>query len=188
MALSAMDCVLNGEQAVYCSNELTSGFTLYEALRRHGLKTEKELRERLGDAWYRENIFNRNAKAAAEFAAVVRANYSDGTVVITPGPFFAPRWIQPEYLYLWQQLLRTRIRSVWFNRNWEYSNGCTFEFAVALDSGVPTFKHDGQALDPVEGIGAVEAAVRQLESEGFSTARLRENLELLHPVTPEGQP
>ena len=83
--------------------------------------------------------------------------------------------------------MRTRIQSVWFSRRWEFSNGCTFEFAVAVDADVPTFDHDGKALARREGIGLIESAVRQLEAEGFDTAKLRQNLELLHTVTAGGE-
>ena len=82
---------------------------------------------------------------------------------MTPAPFSAPGWDQHEYLSFWDTLLRTRIRSVWFNRNWEFSNGCAFEFAVARDAGLPTFDRGGNILHWSEGVEAIKNAMNRLD-------------------------
>jgi hypothetical protein len=179
MVFSGIDCVLNDEQAIYCSSELTTGARLYDALREHKLKTAAELKEKLGKAWFGTNIFDANVKLGKEFAQCVRNRLTDKTIVITPGPFAAPTWSQPEYLFFWEMLLRTRIKSGCFNHNWQFSNGCTFEFAAALDAGVPTFDHDGKPLDLDDGIRLIESAIQQLDADGFDTSALGENLKRL---------
>jgi hypothetical protein len=179
MVFSAIDCVLNCERAIYCSSELTSGLRLFDALRQYNLKTAAELKLKMKQAWFDANIFGVNADAANEFARFVRSSMSDNTMVITPAPFTAPGWSQPEYLDFWETLIRTRIKSVWFNREWQFSNGCTFEFAVAQDAELPTFDHDGKSLDRTAGMAAIESAIQRLEAEGFDTAKLQENLEKL---------
>jgi len=68
-------------------------------MQNRGLKSVSELKK-LGDAWYRTNIFDKNAQAADTFAASVRAKQSDPTPVITPAPLFVPNWGQPDYLAL----------------------------------------------------------------------------------------
>jgi hypothetical protein len=176
MVFSGLDCVLNGELAIYGSSELTTGLRLYETLREHGLKTASELKKKMGEAWFEAHIFGANMNSATEFAKSLRASLSDDTMVITPAPFAAPGWNQPEYLAFWETLIRTRIKAVWFNRNWEFSNGCTFELAVALDSGVPTFDHLGNPLSWQKAIQSVERAIHQLSGEEFDTSKLRENL------------
>jgi hypothetical protein len=179
MVFSGIDCVLNGELAIYCSSELTTGVRLYEALREHGVKTASELKKKMGPEWYEAHIFQANVLSATEFAKSVRAKSGDETLVITPAPFSAPGWSQPEYLAFWETLIRTRIKTVWFNENWEFSNGCTFEFAVALDAGVPMFDHLGNPLSRQKAIQAVEKAIHRLSAEEFDTSKLRENLERL---------
>jgi hypothetical protein len=179
IVFSAIDCILNGDQAIYGSSQLTSGVRLYEALRQYKLKTEDELKEQMSPAWFQANIFDENAEVANKFARFVRSRVSDNTMVITPAPFYARGWKQPEYLFFWETLIRTRIKSVWFNREWQFSNGCTFEFAVALDAELPTFDHDGKPLDRTAGIAAIESAIERLEAEGFDTTKLLENLEKL---------
>jgi len=112
----------------------------------------------------------------------VRSALGGRTMVVTPAPFTAPGWSQPEYLAFWETLLRTRIKSAWFNRNWQFSNGCTFEFAVAQHAGLSTLDHEGNTLDLLAGIELVKDAINKLNSEGFETSKLREYLHRLSAV------
>ena len=143
----------------------------------YGLKTGKELKERMGDAWYKANLFDPNCEAAVGFAESVRYRHSDRTIVITPAPFSAPGWGQPEYLAFWEELLRTRIKAAWFNRNWQYSNGCAFEFAVAQDAGLATLDQHGAELSRSAGVELLENAIQWIEERGFDASKLREQLE-----------
>ena len=179
MVFSAIDCVLNSEKAIYCSSELTTGLRLYEAMRKHGVRSRPELEEKLGKEWVRTNIFAVNEKSANDFAQSVRHTLSDKTMVITPAPFSVPGWSQPEYLAFWETLIRTRIKSAWFNHRWEFSNGCTFEFAVAQDAGISTLTREGRPLDRQAGIKAIKSAIEQLTGLGFDAAKLNQNLERL---------
>lgn len=185
MAFSAIDCVLNRERAVYASTELTSGARLHAALRSAQVLTVAQLRDKVGNDWYTANIWDLNVKAAIEFAEEVRAKIGGDTLVITPAPFSAPGWNQPEYLAFWETLIRTRIRAAWFNSNWQYSNGCTFEFAVAQDAGVPTYDKDGNPLLLDAAIASIKRAVHELELHGFDSLKLRENLERLETIARE---
>src|SRR5437588_10476052 len=55
MAFSALDCVLNGDKAIYASTELTSGRRLYDQLRAHTVRTGPELRQLKGNDWFESN-------------------------------------------------------------------------------------------------------------------------------------
>ena len=188
MVFSAVDCILHRDHVIYCSSELTTGLRLYKALREHGLKTASELRKKMGDRWFNANLWDVNTEAAIRFAENVRSVFQDRTIVITPAPFSAPGWSQAEYLAFWEALLRTRIKSVWFNDNWWLSNGCTFEFAVAQDAGLPTVDREGNVLHRNEGIKLVQRAIEELEAEGFDTAKLRENLAHMSRARSQGLP
>lgn len=183
MGFSALDCVLNREKAIYASAELTTGRRLYSALREFHVKSSAELKQLKGNEWYTANIWDANVKSAQDFAACVREKLGGKTLVITPAPFSAPGWTQPEYLAFWEQLLRTRIISTWFKSEWQYSNGCTFEFAVSINAGLPTFDYQSNPLTLRQGRELIEAAIRDLDSSGFDTTKLYENLSRLHPVS-----
>jgi hypothetical protein len=179
MALSAVDSVLCREQAVYASTELTTGVRLYDELRRCGVLTAAAFKERVGREAYTSRVWDPNVTGALAFAERVRLTLDQRTPVITPAPFSAPGWSQPEYLAFWETLLRTRIKSAWFNRNWQFSNGCTFEFAVAADAGLPTMDDHGRPLGIDTAIGLIGVAIRTLEDDGFDASTLRINLERL---------
>ena len=135
----------------------------------------------MGREWYTVNVWDANIASAMAFAAEVRRGHDGRTQVITPAPFTAPDWTQPEYLAFWETLLRDprRVGGVWFNRNWHFSNGCTFEFAVAQDAGLSTVDHEGQKLDLDQGIDLIGVAIRVLNADGFDTRSLGENLDRL---------
>jgi len=177
MAFSAIDCVLCGERAIYGSTELTTGRRLYDVLREFGLPTAAALKEKQGRDAFTTRVWNPNCSAALRFAEEIRRSCQSRTLVITPAPFTAPGWTQPEYLAFWETLLRTRIQQVWLNRNWQFSNGCTFEFAVAVDAGLPTADHDGHALSVDRAIDLMTGAIATLKSENFDTSSLEVNLE-----------
>jgi hypothetical protein len=183
MILLALDCVLNGEKAVYASSELTTGPRLYSLLRERGLKDAAALRRVLGEEEFQRLIWNPNAAEADAFARELRRRIPDRPMVVTPAPFLAPGWNQEEYLAFWETAIRTRFRALYFSDDWEWSHGCTFEFAVARDAGLPTYTQAGQVLELAQGIDLIVRAAKALEAEGFDSSGLRENLERLTRLT-----
>ena len=185
IAFSALDCALNGEKAVYASTELTSGWRAYTLLDRHQAGSQQELRELLGEDPHRSQLLDRNMEEAGRFARRLRERLE--TLVITPAPFEAPGWTQAEYLDFWEELIRTRVAAVWFNEAWEYSNGCTFEFAVARREGLPTFDAHGRELSLERGIALVDAAIQRLRADGKEPGRLPTHLDLLKALRSSGR-
>lgn len=176
ISFSAIDCSLNGEKAIYASSELTSGRRLQSLLIETGATRASELRAKIGDDGYQVRIWNPNVAAATAFARGLHHTLEGDEIVITPAPFMAPGWNQRQYLSFWEELLRTRIKSAYFNDGWQFRNGCTFEFAVAVDHGMPTFDHEGQPLSAVDGLRLIEAAI------DFCRGRLAEPTELIENV------
>ncbi|MBW8876639.1 MAG: hypothetical protein JF614_16865 [Acidobacteria bacterium] len=176
MVLLALDCILNGEKAVYASSELTTGPRLYSLLRERGLKDVAALRRVLGEEEFQRLVWDPNAAEADAFAHELRSRIPGRPMVVTPAPFLAPKWSQEEYLAFWETAIRTRFRALYFSDDWEWSHGCTFEFAVAWDAGLPTYTQAGQILDLDEGIALIVRAVEALDAEGFDSSGLRENL------------
>lgn len=188
IAFSAIDCVLNREKAVYASTELTTGLRLYDVCRANAVLTRDQLKTKNGAKWFEDHVWAPNVEGARVFAEQCRTRLGGTSLVITPAPFTAPGWSQPEYLAFWETLIRTRIASCWFNQNWQYSNGCTFEFAVALDAGIPTCDANGQTLSQADAVTAVTAGVRQLTADGFDASKLRENLDRIMSISKHSEP
>jgi hypothetical protein len=183
LALSAIDSILNGETAVYASSELTSGRRLNTLLRETGTSRASELRERIGESEYQLRLWTPNVVAATTFARELHHRLK-GEVVITPAPYSAPGWTQQQYLSFWEVLLRSRITRVYFNDGWYYSHGCTFEFAVALDAGLPTYDVQGRPLSAAEGVALVEQAARECDNPQPLIDNLARIKEIVCAATP----
>lgn len=175
IALSAFDSILNGEKAVYCSSELTTGKRPNDLFLKFGVRSGRELRQRIGEAEYHRLVWDPNVAEANAFARELHHRLG-GEIAITPAPFVSPHWRQPEFLAFWETVIRTRCKAVYFSPDWEYSSGCAFEFAVARDAGLPTFYADGREMSLEQGRARIAAAAQELEALGLDPAPLREVL------------
>src|SRR5207244_3738338 len=120
-----------------------------------------------------------NVGAAVAFAHELRARLGGAEFVISPAAFAAPNWPQAAYLAFWEKVIRTRVKAVYFNDDWEYSNGCAYEFAVAHDAGLSTMDREGRALSGQEAVEKIGRAVRELEGQGLEANAIRSSLDLI---------
>ncbi|NNG17803.1 MAG: hypothetical protein HKM89_15115 [Gemmatimonadales bacterium] len=142
IAFSALDCVVPGESVVYASSPLTTGKRLYKLLERYGATDRDALKAEVGPEAVRRLVWDPNVDEATAFARRLRDALDGCPLVITPAPLRAPGWSQQEYYDFWGDLLRSRTSAAYFNHEWQYSNGCAYEFAVAKEAGIPTFDRD----------------------------------------------
>ena len=176
VALTAIDCVLNGEKAVYASSELTTGRRMQKVLREIGATHSEGLRRRLGAERYRTSIWDPNVEQAMSFARDLHHRLGGNQLVVSPAPFATPDWTQQEYLSFWETLLRTRIKAVYFNAGWEFSSGCSFEYLVSFDAGLPTYDASGAPLPVETAVGLIERAIGVLRNEGLDADSLVDKL------------
>ncbi|HYN19491.1 MAG TPA: DUF4406 domain-containing protein, partial [Thermoanaerobaculia bacterium] len=167
--------------AIYGSSELTTGKRLHTLFREHGVRARTELKQMIGGEGFQRLVWVPNVEEATAFARELHHRLG-GELVITPAPLISPGWTQPEFLAFWETVIRTRCKAVYFGDDWEYSNGCAFEFAVAHDAGIPTYDAGGESLTLEQGVEKIVAAVAELEAEGFDASKLRESLARLETV------
>ena len=184
MSMSAFDCMLPDDAGIYCSSDITTGKRFYyEVLKRYDVRSEDELREKLGAEEFKEvqtALIQTNVKRGVQFAEKLRER---GKInVVTPGPYFAKGFDQQHYLYLWEWFIIKKIYEIRLNNDWEYSNGCTFECAIAARKRIPLFDHEDNALDLKTAIGKVEAAIEQLRRDCFVVLKLEQNLARMKAV------
>jgi hypothetical protein len=184
MAMSAFDCVLPDDAGIYCSSDITTGKRFYyEVLKKYECRSEEDLRVKLGEEAFKQvqtELIQTNVARGVEFAEKLRER---GLVnVVTPGPFFARGFDQQHYLYLWEWFIKKKVYEVRFNYEWEYSNGCTLEYAIAARKGIPRLDHEGSSLDLDEAIERVEIAVNKLRKECFVIKKLEHTLGLLKAI------
>src|SRR2546423_365712 len=90
---STMNCFLNGEKAIYCSSEVSSGRRMYDAMRKYKVQSSWELEKNFADQY--KKVRQANGGAAKRFARSVQLLQPVGTVVINPEPLSVPEWNQP---------------------------------------------------------------------------------------------
>ena len=171
--LSMADCFTRNEKAIYCSSELTTGIRLYTACLDNGTTDRYALADKRGKDWLRDNVFKVNEAEANKFADEIQQKFNHTT--ISPALLFVPEWGQHDYLSFWETLIKTRIREVRFNKNWQFSNGCTFEYAAARAAGLSTFDSDGLVLDPEQASQLTRQAIDWLAARGVDTRKLEEH-------------
>lgn len=186
MVMSAFDCMLPDDAGIYCSSDITTGKKFYyDVLRKYEVRSEGELREKLGADEFKRvqtDLIQFNVARGSEFAETLRER---GLInVVTPGPFFAKGFDQQHYLYLWEVFIIRKVYEVRFNYDWEYSNGCTLEYAIAARKGIPRLDHEGNSLKLERAIEKVAAAIAELSEAGFLISKLRHNLDLLKAIQP----
>lgn len=174
--LSMIDCLVLDREAVYASSEFTTGWRFYELCRRYNVRSGDDLKKKLGDK-YKTELLIPNTEEGIRFARSLREK--GHPIVLTPHPLAAPGWSQPEYLTFWEEVIRRKCHTVYFNERWEYSNGSSFEFFVGVKAGLPLFDHQGKPLSVQKGRGLIATAVRELESDGFEVPKLKRVLEEL---------
>jgi hypothetical protein len=184
MSMSAFDCVLPDDAGIYCSSDITTGKRFYyDVLKKYGARSEGELKAKLGDEEFKRvqtELIQANVARGLEFTEKLRER---GLVnVVTPGPYFARGFDQQHYLYLWEWFIIKKIYEVRFNYDWEYSNGCTLEYAIAARKGIPRLDHEGSTLDLESAIKRVKAAMNELKKDKFVVDKLENNLELMKAI------
>lgn len=184
MSMSAFDCMLPDDAGIYCSSDITTGKRFYyELLQKYDERSDEELKQKLGDDEFKRvqtELIQANVARGSEFAEKLRAR---GLInVVTPGPYFAKGFDQQHYLYLWEWFIIKKIYEVRFNVDWEYSNGCTLEYAIAARKGIPRMDHEGNAIQLTQAIEKTEAAVNELREAGFVVKKLEHNLKLLKSI------
>jgi len=164
------------KEAVYASSEFTTGKLVYDLCVEFKVVTREKLKEAIGSE-YQTRLLNPNKEKGIRFARKLRE--LGHMIVLTPNPLVVPGWGQPEYLQYWREIIQKKCHSVYFNEGWEFSNGCTYEYSVALDAELGRFDHNGKQLTPSTAKALIGAAIENLQSKGFEVPDLRKVYERL---------
>src|SRR5258706_12863010 len=102
MSMSAFDCMLPDNAGIYCSSDITTGKRFYyEVLKRYEVRSEDELREKLGVEEFKKvqtDLIQANVLRGVLFAEKLRE--SGKINVVTLGPVFATGFDHQHYLIM----------------------------------------------------------------------------------------
>ena len=177
MVMTAFDCVLPDNSAIYCSSDVTTGKRLYEILKKYDARSVEELKARLGTALYKstfDELVRGNIERGKKFTENIRQR--GHLNLINPGPFIAPAFEQEHYHYLWESVILKKVYEAHFNEGWEYSTGCTLEYAIAARKGISRLDHMGNALELAQAIHKTGRALEELHKCGLEVDMLERNL------------
>lgn len=163
-AVDIISCITGKNKSTYISTPITNGLKVIEAI-----KSNSEYN-------YNVDIIKKNCEEGLLFATYVR---SKRKYVIDPSCFFQKNWSQDDYMCLWEQIIKTYADEIWFNDNWQYSNGCTYEFYIATINAIPTFDATGTVMDTQNGIQLLEQAIQKTDTINYDNSILIKNLNLL---------
>jgi hypothetical protein len=184
MAMTAFDCVIPDDSGIYCSTNLTTGRKLYfEIFKQYDVRSDEELATKVGTDRYikiKAELMQGNIQRGLAFADTLRLR---GFInIITPAPFAALDFTQQHYFYLWEWIIIKKAYEARFNEGWEFSNGCTMEYAAAARKRIPRFDHIGRPLESSEAIKKIEAAIHELTGHKISADRLQCHLAYLKEI------
>ncbi len=177
--LNVLSTAVEGRAAVYMSAPITSG-RRYSAwrLRAGGREPEPGREEEM-----RREVVEHNRAHAARVAQWLRA--SCGATLVDPTRLEdLPGWTQDDYRAFWALVVERFACRVFFLDDWQFSNGCSYEFLTAWRCGVPTFDEREGALTLAEGARLIRAAVAEMRGQSLPTSFLERVLEELARLRP----
>src|SRR5690348_14941532 len=110
MIMTAFDCVIADNSAIYCCSELTTGKQFYDMHKKHQVRMKKEVEYCIDRDEYQKKIdalMHENVDREAQFTVNIRQL---GDInLINPGTFYAKDFDQYHYLYLWEWVIIKKV-------------------------------------------------------------------------------
>jgi hypothetical protein len=179
LLLSIYASVLPERSAVYCSAPITSGRRYLEWIRGFG--------GRVSDVDHAATSYRHEHSAAVVLPNMVRARrVIEQLRTDFACPFIDPtsvpqisHWKQADWLNFWEAVIQRYTLAAVFLDDWQYSYGCSHEFAFAIQLGLRTFDERGVPLDGETGAALIRSAIAAIEEVGSPVGGLPSTLQHL---------
>jgi hypothetical protein len=175
--VEAMDTVLRDHRdAVYVSTPITTGRQFVAWWQDRGCRLPED------DPEYQAEFGQVVADNIAAVRPLIERVERDlaGRPVIDPtrlGPIAG--WQQSDYHAFWVRVIHRFARTVVFADGWEYSSGCSLEFAAAVADGLQTLDAELRPLTREAGQSRLLAAATDLDQAGLGASQQRRVLDYL---------
>jgi hypothetical protein len=148
--LSALGSVLGPGSALYVSSPITSGRRFLEA-------TDSKAS--------RSALVAQNLRSSGQVVERLRSE-NPGSIIYAAGMEDIPGWEQDDYRSFWGAVIeRFAVRAVFLD-DWEFSNGCSYEFLVCSRNGIPCEDQEHGELSIEAGARSIAEAASLLRCKG----------------------
>lgn len=182
LMLEIYKSVIDTDEVFYCSSPITSGKRYLDWLERIGKNfADIDSADKTYHQHHYQEVIQPNRKQAQNFIQQLR--HKTGKIVIDPTAIsHIPDWTQQDWRYFWQQVIEHYITTAFFINDWQYSNGCVYEFWIAKKKGIPTFNEHHKKLNIESGISLISQATVQLKQRGGNICFIEEVLSSLEKL------
>lgn len=169
MMVEVYKSVLGTDEVLYCSSPVTSGKRYIDWLESIGKKfADIDSADETHRILHHQEVIEPNRQHAQVIIQNLR--YKTGKIVVDPTALpHIPGWTQQDWRLFWQQVIECYITTAFFVNDWQYSNGCVYEFWVAQKKGIPTFSETQQPLNLKAGINLINEAIITLQQRQGNT-------------------
>jgi hypothetical protein len=144
---------LERDNVAYVSTPITTGKRYYDWLQAYSPDAASDF-----DRDHAREVIAVNQESARALVELSRRHLDK--VVIDPTPLEAPHWTQLQFHAFWTRLITDYAGTVVFNDGWEYSTGCCYEFAAAVNARARLLDDN---LSPLPCAAALKLAKRAVE-------------------------
>jgi hypothetical protein len=117
-----------------------------------------------------------NRRRAGEVVGRLRARVP-GLVIDPSRLVHIDGWTQADYHAFWLRVIDKYAESIVFVDGWQYSVGCTIEFAEAIRLALRTLTEHFRPLDYTSGVRLIRTALREYAAARVNSVRLRRSLD-----------
>lgn len=164
------------QETIYMSAPITSGKRLLE-FKQNGSKSSRQ-------ADLATQIISHNRLYAKTVAQKIRTKLD--VIIIDPTVVGdIDGWTQDDYRFLWAKVIERYVKTVISIDDWNYSNGCAYEFLVAKQLNLKTLDERFNSLSVNQGLLLIEKAVNDLKERFLPTEFLESVANELNKIVSE---
>ncbi|MBN2532851.1 MAG: hypothetical protein JXB88_08170 [Spirochaetales bacterium] len=167
-SVDLLSCITSDKSALYISVPLTTGTLFIKWYSGYGFRLNPQSEE------YREshykNVFLPNSDYAKKKISELRRHFT--LPVISPVTIERPEWTQDDYRYFWGRIIERYVCRIIMLDGWHYSSGCSFEFLMAVKSGILLMDENLQKIPVETGLSFIKKAINDISRYSLSTGYL----------------
>lgn len=160
-------------EVVYMSTPITTGPGMVDYLRAGG-----DSNPDLNGDLVRSEVIAANMEALPPVRDNIAGTFRND-MLIDPTEVTVDGWSQREYMRFWAEVIELYADQMVMADGWELSTGCTFEFMLAWEIGIPVYDSECKMLDNAHVLELLNNAINTLDEVGRDSQMQAECMELM---------